>query len=187
MTYITIVLQFLESYDFIIIPVIAALLIVFAIVTFAKNVYRKQNRKIIACTDKIASYPHKASQYTSNLPAEYKRQWRAYINSGAEKPSQTFEFVAVKSKIRLVRTLILTAVCSSLYIAAFAFNTTRRDYLVFQLVFWLAFALILVVNKVLSVKRERKAKRIFARLVNELNRAVIVPQSAVEQVDKTVA
>ena len=187
MTYIKIVLQFLESYDYIILPIISALLAVFAVVNFAKNVYRRQNKKIIACTNKIASYPHKTAQYAAALPQEYKRQWRAYVNSGAEKPSQTFEFVAVKSRLRLIRTLILTAVFSSLYIVAFAFDTSRREYLVFQLVFWLAFALTLIAAKVLSVRNERKAKRIFARLVNELNRAMLTPQSALEQVDKTVA
>lgn len=187
MTYITIVLQFIQSYDFIILPIIAALLLLCAVVNFAKNVYRKQNRKLIACTNKVASFPHKTAQYAASLPADYKRQWRAYVNSQVTKPSLIFEFVPVKSRIRLLGTLIFAALGSSLYIAAFAFDNSRHDYLVFQLVFWLAFALILVVSKVLSVKKENKAKRVFARFLNELNRAMERPQSAIEQIDKTVA
>ena len=45
----------------------------------------------------------------------------------------------------------------------------------------------MIVSKILHVRKERKAKRIFARLVTELNRATEIPQSAAEQLDKTVA
>lgn len=187
MKYITTVLQFLEKYDVIVLSVAAALLTLFAVVNFSVNVYRKQNKKITAVTNKIASFPNKTAQLTSALPPEYKRQWRAYVNSGAAKPSLTFEFAPIKNRVRLLRLFILTAVISSLYIAAFAFNTARREYIIFQIVFWLAFALIMVISKILSVRKERKAKRIFARFVTELNRATVLPQSAAEQLDKTVA
>lgn len=187
MKYITTVLQFLEKYDVIVLSVAAALLTLFAVVNFSVNVYRKQNKKITAVTNKIASFPNKTAQFTSALPSEYKRQWRAYVNSGAAKPSLTFEFAPIKNRVRLLRLFILTAVISSLYIAAFAFDTARREYIIFQIVFWLAFALIMIVRKILSVRKERKAKRIFARFVTELNRATALPQSAAEQLDKTVA
>lgn len=187
MKYITTVLQFLEKYDVIVLSAAAALLALFAVVNFSVNVYRKQNKKITAVTNKIASFPNKTAQFTSALPPEYKRQWRAYVNSGAAKPSLTFEFAPIKNRVRLLRLFILTAVISSLYIAAFAFDTARREYIIFQIVFWLAFALIMIVNKILSVRKERKAKRIFARFVTELNRATVLPQSAAEQLDKTVA
>ncbi len=187
MNYITTVLQFLEKYDIIVLPAAAVLLTLFAVVNLAANVYRRQNKKIVAVTNKIASYPNKAAQFASALPQEYKRQWRAYVNSKAAKPSLTFEFAPIKNKVRLLRLFILTAVVSSLYIVAFAFNTARREYIVFQIVFWLAFALIMIVSKILHVRKERKAKRIFARLVTELNRATEIPQSAAEQLDKTVA
>ena len=81
MNYITTVLQFLEKYDIIVLPAAAVLLTLFAVVNLAANVYRRQNKKIVAVTNKIASYPNKAAQFASALPQEYKRQWRAYVNS----------------------------------------------------------------------------------------------------------
>jgi len=148
MTYIKAVLQFITDYDFIILPVISLVLVCFGVINWTRNVYRKQNKKLTACARKIASYPHKTNQYaTAMLPAEYKRQWRAYVNGKAEKPSLTFEFAPVKNSICLVRLFVLAAIVSVLYVVAFAFDLSRRDYLVFQIVFWLGFSLSMVVNK----------------------------------------
>lgn len=186
MNYIKALLEFITQYDYIILPTISAALLLFCLTNFCKNVYRKQNGKIIAVTRRVCSYPHKTATYANNLPQEYKRQWRAYVNSEAKQPSLVFEFVQQKNRLRLTRLFALAAVISSCYLAAFAFDTARHDYLIFQIVFWLAFGLIMVTDKLLFARNERKAKQIFARLVNELNRALKKEQSKDEQFDETL-
>ncbi len=187
MTYIKAVLQFITDYDFIILPVISLVLVCFGVINWTRNVYRKQNKKLTACARKIASYPHKTNQYaTAMLPAEYKRQWRAYVNGKAEKPSLTFEFAPVKNSICLVRLFVLAAIVSVLYVVAFAFDLSRRDYIVFKIFFWLGFSLSMVVNKLLFIRKERKAKQIFARFVAELNRYADCSKDSVAEIEETV-
>ncbi|MCM1194331.1 MAG: hypothetical protein NC099_02535 [Corallococcus sp.] len=170
MQYIQIFFQFIARYDFVILAFAALILILFAVSNFTKNVYRKQNKKLTACTRKVAAFPRKTEQYVNAVPSEYKRQWRAYVNSGAEKPSLVFEFAPIKNKLRLTRAFILAAVISSLYVVAFAFGIRSGGYIMFQGIFWLAFALVLIINKLLFKRKEKRAKQIFARFVSELNR-----------------
>lgn len=186
MAYLNFILQFIEAYDCILLPLIALSLVLFGVVNWSRNVYRKNNKKIAACCRKVASYPHKTAQYVNSLPAEYRRQWRAYQNSKASKPSLTFEFVPLKRRIVLVREFCFGALLSALYVVAFAFDLSHTDYLIFQIVFWLGFALALVVNKLISRRKEYKAKQIFAKLVAELNRSVDYTADKSEEVDNTV-
>lgn len=187
MNYIKDFIQLLTQYDYILLPCISGALFLFCIVNFCKNVYRKQNRKIISVTRKICSYPHKAAQYANGLPQEYQRQWRTYVNSNADQPSLVFEFAPIKNRLLFVRLLIIAAMASSCFIAAFVFDTSRIDYLIFQIVFWLAFTLVLVTSKLIHKCRERKAKKIFARLINELNRSLTKEQTKQAQFDETVS
>lgn len=186
MKYIKIIIDFITLYDYIILPAISVSLALFCIVNFCKNVYRKQNRKITAITRKICSFPDKTAQYANTLPQEYKRQWRAYLNGNAEQPSLMFEFVAIKNRLRLIRLFVLTAIVCSCYLVAFIFDTARTDYLIFQIVFWLAFALIVIADFQLAKLHERKAKKIFARFVNELNRYATKDQTEEARFDETV-
>ena len=177
MKYIHIVLDFITLYDYILLPTISCLLALFCIVNFCKNVYRRHNKKVMSVTRKICSFPHKTAQFVNTLPQEYRRQWRAYTNGNAQQPSLVFEFVPVKNRLRLLRLFIFTAVLCSLYIVAFAFDTSRTDYLIFQIVFWLAFTLVTIADSQIAKLHERKAKQVFARFVNELNRAVGTEQA----------
>lgn len=186
MKYINIIIDFITLYDYIILPAISVSLALFCIVNFCKNVYRKQNRKITAITRKICSFPDKTAQFANTLPQEYKRQWRAYLNGNAEQPSLMFEFVAIKNRLRLIRLFVLTAIVCSCYLVAFIFDTARTDYLIFQIVFWLAFALIVIADFQLAKLHERKAKKIFARFVNELNRYATKDQTKEARFDETV-
>ena len=186
MKYIKIIIDFITLYDYIILPAISVSLALFCIVNFCKNVYRKQNRKITAITRKICSFPDKTAQFANTLPQEYKRQWRAYLNGNAEQPSLMFEFVAIKNRLRLIRLFVLTAIVCSCYLVAFIFDTARTDYLIFQIVFWLAFALIVIADFQLAKLHERKAKKIFARFVNELNRYATKDQTKEARFDETV-
>ena len=187
MEYIQFALNFLHDYCLYVLPAIAVLLLLFAIVNWSSNVYRRQNKKLAYCTRIIAAYPNKAGIYASLLPDTYRRQWRAFINSGAKRPSDVFEFVPLRPKTHLVWLIIIAALMSSLYIAVFALSSMQIAYIFFQVVFWLAFGLIMVANKAIRRKNERRAKQIFAKLVSLLNRAASLPKSDEATIEETVA
>lgn len=170
MNYFYYVLIFLNSYSMIILPSLFALVLLFGIVNWASNVYRKQNKQIALTTRYVTSYPHKTALYVNFLPEDYRRQWRAYVNSGASKPSLVFEFVKKKQKTHLIWLFVLTALASSAYIVAFIFDITRVSYVVFQVALWLAFGLAVVANKAVNKRNEKQAKQLFGKLVSQLNR-----------------
>ena len=186
MEYINVILNFLHQYCLIILPCIGALLLLFGVVNWSSNVYRKQNKKISFCTRIILSYPDKVTMYANLLPETYRRQWRAFVNSGAERPSNVFEFVPMRKRTRLVWLIIITALCSTLYVAVFALTDMQIGYLVFQVAFWLAFGLIIVANKAVHRKNERRAKQQFAKLVSLLNSAASLPKSDDTIIEETV-
>ncbi len=186
MDYLIKALQFIEAYDFILLPLIALALVLFGVCNWSRNVYRKQNKKITACCRKVASYPAKTEQHIAGLPDEYRRQWRAYKNSKAAKPSLTFEFVPLKRRLILVPLFCLAAIVSALYVVVFAFNLAHVDYLIFQIVFWLGFVLSLIVNRLIAKRKQYKAKQIFARLVSELNRSADYTADNSQAVEQTV-
>ncbi|MCH5159374.1 MAG: hypothetical protein J1F66_00810 [Clostridiales bacterium] len=187
MEYINVVLNFLNDYCLYVLPAIAALLFLFGIVNWASNVYRRQNKKIAYCSRIIASYPDKVGLYANLLPETYRRQWRAFVNSGAEKPSSVFEFVPLRGKIHLVCLIVIVAVASSLYVAVFALTNAQIGYILYQVAFWLAFGLIMVANKAINRKNERYAKQIFGKLVSLLNSAASLPKSDDAIIEETVA
>ena len=186
MNYITTFIDFITLYDCFILPAISIVLALFCIVNFCKNAYRRQNKKVLSVSRKICSFPHKCAQYANTLPVEYRRQWRAYLNSNAKQPSLVFEFAPIKYRVHLLRLLILAAIACSCYIVAFILDTTRIDYLIFQIVFWLAFTLVMVADRQIAKLHERKAKQLFARLVNELNHAASTEQTKDERFDDTL-
>lgn len=186
MNYINTIIQFFLQYDFVIMPAISGVLFIFAMVNFCKNVYRRQNGKIVSVTRKICSFPHKTAQFANNLPQEYRRQWRAYVNSDAKQPSLVFEFAPISNRVYLLRLVIVAAIINTLYIAIFILNPTRIDHLIFQIVFWLAFTLVMIADRAIYKCHERKAKNIFARFVNELNRTATKDQPKESKLDETV-
>ena len=187
MEYIYAVLNFLNDYCLYVLPTIAVLLFVFGFVNWSCNVYRRQNKKIAYCSRIIASYPDKVGLYANLLPETYRRQWRAFVNSGTEKPSSVFEFVPLRGKTRLVWLIVIVAFASSLYVAVFALTSAQIGYILYQVAFWLAFGLIIVANKAIRRKNERRAKQNFAKLVSLLNRAASLPKSGDAIIDETVA
>ena len=84
-----------------------------------------------------------------------------------------FEFVKRNKRPRLLWLVILAAIVSSVYFAVFALVEQNYTYLVFQAVFMLAFGLIMVVNSAVARRQERKARRVFARLVAEMNKCYV--------------
>ena len=186
MEYINVVLNFLNQYCLIILPCLAALLILFGIVNWASNVYRKQNKKMAYCSRIVSAYPDKVVLYANLLPEDYRRQWRAFVNSGTEKPSDVFEFVRLRPKMHLVWCVVVAALVSSLYVAVFVLTSRQIGYVLFQVAFWLAFGLIIVANKGIRRRNERHAKQQFGKLVSLLNRSAALPKSDDMIIEETV-
>lgn len=160
---------YLTAYDVYVLSALFAAVWIFGAANFLKNAYRKQNKKLNVCRNRIVSNPKFAWLYLSSVPDEYCRQWRAYVNSGADRPSLVFEFVSKKNRLLLLPMFICCAVVSSAYIAVFVLDTTHREYVVFQAAFWLAFVVVLIVNKLIFAKKEKVARQTFGKFVRQLN------------------
>ena len=184
MSYICKGLSFLNDYSMVILPILFVTLHVFGVVNWLANPYRKQNKKIASCIRAIRVHPDKAPTYVCTLPDDYRRQWRAFVNSGTDKPSLAFEFVPKSKKLRALWLFLATIVVSSTYIGVFALIERNYVYLVFQGALMMAFGLIMIVNKVIALRYERKAKQYFARFVALLNK--VTPKSNTTIVEETV-
>lgn len=184
MSYIFKALHLLNDYSLLILPALFALLHVCATVNWLSNPYRKQNKRILACNRSVHAYPDRAPTYVYTLPDEYRRQWRAFVNSGVDKPSLVFEFVPKRKKIRLLWLFILSTVVCSLYVVVFALTEQNVAYLLFQVVYMMTFGLIMIVNKVVAMRYERHAKQLFAQFVTTLSR--VTPKNDGAVVEETV-
>lgn len=170
MEYIKIVMEYVSKYAFVIMGALMVLVGIFGLVNLCYNPYRRQNKKMKICRRKILAYPNKISKQIEVLPEDYRRQWRAYERSGADRPSLVFEFIKKKHKLKLMWLYVAAAVLSLIFVAAFVMGDARYDYLIFQLVVWLTFAMFAIASKGAFGIRERKAKQIFGKFINELNR-----------------
>ena len=168
---------YMTAYDVYILSALFAAVWIFGAVNWCKNPYRKQNKKLNVCRNKIVANPKLAWLYVSSVPEEYCRQWRAYVNSGAERPSLVFEFVPRKNRLLMLPTFICAAVVSSAYVALFVLDMSHREYIVFQAAFWLAFAVVLIVNKLIFAKKEKRARQIFGKFVHQLNAVKDITQT----------
>ena len=183
MHYINTVLNFLNDYSIIILPVLFATVILYGLANWLSNPYRKQNKKLSVCFKGIVSYPEKAAKYIDKLPEDYRRQWRVCINCDA-KPSLVFEFVSKRKHLHLLWLFVLAAIVSAAYIAVFFMTAAYYSYLVFQVVFWLAFGLVMIANKAVNRCQQRRARKIFARLVTQINRIAPIKSDVVEDTVK---
>ena len=183
MYYINTVLNFLNSYSAIILPVLFATVFLYGLVSWLANPYRKQNKKLQSTYRSVCAYPNKVAKYADKLPEEYRRQWRVVVNCGV-KPSLAFEFVPKRKRAHLLWLFVVAALASALYVAVFFVTAHYISYLVFQVVFYLAFGLVVVANKAVKIRQEKRARTIFARLVSQLNRCVPVKSDVVEDTVK---
>lgn len=163
-----VIIDLFVEYATYVIPAIFGVLVLFALVNWLTNPYRKQNGKIERCRKKIVSYPENINKYVTLLPAEYQRQWRAYQNTAAERPSLVFEFVRRKNTLHLLRLWLLTAIMLAAYAVAFVFYG-GWEYVVCQVVFYVAFDLIVLINYFIYNRYEKTARKVFARFVADLN------------------
>ena len=183
MYYINTVLNFLNVYSIIILPILFAVVIVYGIANFIANPYRKQNKKLTTCYKGICAYPDGVVKYAEKLPEDYRRQWRTVINCEA-KPSLAFEFVTKRKRSHLLWLFVLAAIVSASYVAVFFVTKRYFSYLVFQVVFWLTFGLITVANKAVKRKQEKYARKVFAKLVTQINRCAPIKSRLVQDTIK---
>ena len=179
MSYINTVLNFLNANSIIVLSVTFAVVFLFGVVNFITNPYRKQNKKLTAVYKGVFSCPDKVSKHVDKLPEDYRRQWRVVTNCGV-KPSLAFEFVKKRKRLHLLWLFVLAAVVSATYIAVFFVTERYVSYLVFQVVFWLAFVLVMLVNKAVKNSQERRARRVLAKLVAQLNSCAPLQRDAVD-------
>ena len=169
MDYINTVLNFLHDNSVIILPCLFATVFLYGLVNWLVNPYRKQNKKLTACYRSVSAYPAKIARYAEKLPEDYRRQWRACINCQA-KPALVFEFVVKRKRSHLLWLFVLASIVSATYVAVFFVTASNYSYLVFQLVFWLAFGLVTVANRAVKRCQQSHARKIFARLITQFNR-----------------
>ena len=183
MYYINTVLNFLNSYSLVIVPILMATVVLYGLANWLTNPYRKQNRQLTACYKGARAYPDKVTRYAEKLPQEYRRQWRIMLNCEA-KPALAFEFVPKRKRMHLLWLFVLAAIVSTTYVAVFFVTQHYVSYLVFQVVFWLAFGLVTVANKAVQRCQEKTARKIFARLVTQFNRCAPITSDVVEETVK---
>ena len=171
MSYITAVRDFLISYDIFALSAALALVWIFGIINFCKNTYRKQNKRFNACRVRLLKGVSPSTVMCS-APIEYRRQWRAFVSSGAERPPQTFEFVPRKNRKSGVILVVLGAVVSCAYLAIFVTDLSRQVYLVFQGAFWLSLTIVLIINWLIFRRKEKRARQHFGKFVAQLSAAV---------------
>ncbi len=170
MYYFIKILNLLHVYRYMAVPALFCVLALFAVINWLRNVYRRQNRKLIKCVRAMRSYPHKTANYVHFLPEEYRRQYRAFVNCGTDKPSLVFEFVPKRNGLCALWMVVASAIVCASYIAVFVLVDRNFSYIVMQLVFWLCFALVLLVRLAIIRRNARVAKRIFGQFVSQLAR-----------------
>ena len=184
MDYINTVLNFLNANSVIILPILLATVILYGLANWLTNPYRKQNKKFAASYKSVCAYPDKVAKYAEKLPEDYRRQWRILLNCGSATPALVFEFVKKRKRARLLWLFVLAAIINVTYVAVFFVAERNFSYLIFQVVFWLAFGLVIVANKAVCKKQEKRARQIFAKFVTQVNRSAPLHSDTVDQTVK---
>ncbi len=169
MLYLQKACEILCACDFVVLPLCFAAVWAFGVINWCLSAYSKQNKLFEECRRKAGCNPKLVGTSVALLPSEYARQWRAYVNSGASRPSLVFEFVPKPKKLRFWGLPIVAAVVCLCYLAVFFADFSKVQYLVFQAAFALSFVVVLLVNTSIFAKREKFARQTFGRLVATLN------------------
>ncbi len=184
MYYLMKIFTLMDTYRIWVLGALFGALTLFALINWLRNPYVRQNKKLAACTLNIRSYPAKTALYMAALPNEYRRQWRAFVNCGTDKPALVFEFVPLKKRVTALWLLIVTSVATAAYIGVFALVRQNFVYIIIQAVFWLTFTLFMIIDRAISKKYTRRAKQIFAKFVSQLT--ACTPKSHETEIDDTV-
>ena len=173
MNYIYQFFYFLKTYDNFVMPILFLLVVAFGLVNWLCNPYRRQNKKFAKCTEKLL-HPNTCNEQSLRiLPKEYQRQWRAFVRSGASKPSQTMEFVPCKNPLRFLLVIVLGGLLSVGYGVLFFEDFSNTSYAWFVAVFAISLALVLIVNAQINYLNKKHAQQRFAKFVLQLNKSVM--------------
>lgn len=162
-------------YDFCAIGMFVAL-VLFVIVNICKDVYAKQKRQLRRCIDSILTNPDREFNKASLLPEEYARQWRAYTNGKADKPSAVMEFVVLRRKFSFVWLAVLSVlaeICFGVGVVLLPYNRPVQLYFVAYL---LTCVLAVLLVKQVDGCRQTDARRLFGKFVALANKIVLLPQ-----------
>ncbi len=162
-----------------------ALSVLFGVVNWLYDPYRKQNKRMRTCTSALRAYPARASLHVTRLTEDYRRQWRAFVNSGTDKPAHVFEFVPKRKRVIALWMIVTASIVTTAYVAVFVMVARNFLYLTAQVIYWLAFLLIFFADKAIYRKQTRRAKQFFAQFVAQLTRVTPPKPSAV--VEDTVS
>lgn len=161
-------LYFLLIYKNFILLAMFGILSVTALANFVRNAYGKQNiqlkkfnKKIVKCPSSVATEPHL-------LPNEYQRQWRAYVNSGCDKPSTVFEFVKLPTPYLLWFAHCVATATSVVYLVT-AILLNYWSLLATQIVFLLLSVIVLLVKNIIDKINLAHARKIFGKFLHDLN------------------
>lgn len=170
-------LKFFNTYyDFFAIGMFAAL-VLFVFVNVIGNNYAKQNQAFLRCIDLMLSHPDRAFTAADMLPQEYRRQWRAYVNGNADKPSAVMEFVPLRRPVVLVWMAVLSVlaeICFGISLAASPDNRIAQLYFVAYLLCWVVAALFM---RHINNARTNTARKLFGKFVALANKQREMPDA----------
>lgn len=147
-------------------------LIAFLLRNWLFNSYSKQNKRLSQITNKLISYPTQANTIMENAPYCYQVQWNIYKRSGASKPAVIFQFYKHFFAVKGWGLAIAPFVVSVVYFVAFCIDTQLIQYLLLLCFTALFVFSVVIVSLFLFTMRTRKAQRVFAEFLLELNKAI---------------
>lgn len=159
---------FLLNYKNYVLLATFGVLSVTALANFVFNPYGKQNAKLKRFNKKMLKRPSSVVTEIHLLPKEYQRQWRAYVNSGCEKPSTVFEFVKHPAPY-LLWFAHFVATATSVFYLIVAILLNYSSLFTTQIVFLLLSALLLIVKKVIDQINLAHARKVFGKFLHDLN------------------
>lgn len=161
-------LYFLLTYKNFILLAMFGILSVTALANFVRNAYGKQNTQLKKFNKKIVKCPSSVATETHLLPNEYQRQWRAYVNSGCDKPSTVFEFVKLRTPYLLWFAHCVATATSVFYLAT-AILLNYWSLFATQIVFLLLSVIVLLVKNIIDKINLAHARKIFGKFLHDLN------------------
>ena len=116
-------LHFLLTYQDQVFLAMFATLAFVALVNFVHNAYARQNFALKRFNKRTLHSPSSIVWETRQLPMDYQRQWRAFVNSGCAKPSVVFEFVKRPQRYLLwFAHFVAFVVCVAYFVLAIALD-----------------------------------------------------------------
>ena len=169
-------LYFLLTYHDQVFLAMFAMLTLVALVNFAHNPYARQNIALRRFNKKTLHSPSSIVWETKQLPANYQRQWRAFVNSGCAKPSVVFEFVKLPQRYLLwFAHFVAFAVCVAYFVLAIALDS--QEIFATQVAFVLSSALVVLLTKLIGLINLSHARKVFGRFLRDLNIVVDIVKS----------